>query len=319
MKKKILHIALLILVFGIIQKQNLYAQKYEATAKLDTSVFLIGDHISVRLNFANNNHLTTIFPEAEFDTASKFEVVNISKIDTTPQGYNRTFIYTIFDSGKYVIPPFQFLIQNKNKIDTLFTQPLSLTVKSIPVDTLKAMRPIKKPLDIPLTFREYVPYLIIGWLVLMFISAILFYVFVMRKRKQKLLAQQAEIIYTPYQKAILLLDELEKENITVDENKVKIYYTRLTDIIREYVEHQFKISALESTTDELMERLKYSTINASSRMQLFELLSEADMVKFAKAKPGNNEHSAAMLSARNFLEQTKPVETIANEQTSMNK
>jgi hypothetical protein len=57
-----------------------------------------------------------------------------------------------------------------------------------------------------------------------------------------------------------------------------------------------------------MERLKYSSIDAASRMQLFELLSSADMVKFAKAKPGMNEHEAALISARKFVEQTKLVE-----------
>ncbi|MEY2828927.1 MAG: hypothetical protein RIQ33_785 [Bacteroidota bacterium] len=307
MKKKYFYI-ILFFVFSVFQKQNLYAQKFEAKASIDTTHFLIGDYLSVHLKLINSNHLTTIFPEAEFDTASKFEVVNISKIDTTTQGYNRTFVYTIFDSGNYVIPPFQFLIQGKNKIDTLFTQPLSIVIKGIPVDTLKAMRPIKKPMDIPMTFREYLPYLIIIGLVLILVAAALYYLFFIRKKKPKLIAQQPEIIYTPYQKAMMLLNELEKENIMADETKLKIYYTRLTDIIREYIEHQFNIAALESTTDELMERLKYSTIDAASRLQLFELLSEADMVKFAKAKPGLNEHIAALMAARKFVEQTKPVQ-----------
>lgn len=307
MKLKDLYNVVFVLVIGFFLSQNLYAQKFTASAKTDSTIYNIGDHIIVKLQLNNPKHLPVIWADLNTDTSSHFELIGASKIDTNANGFSQNVVYTNFDSGNYIFPAFIFYINNKNKIDTIKTEPFQLRCKGIVVDTLKDIRTIKKPIEIPYTFREYLPYIIVIWAALAIVLAALFYFLVIRKRKQKQLKAKVEVYYSPYQKAIMKLDELEKENLPM-KDEIKLYYTRLTDILREYLETQYKIAALESTTDELMERLKYSSIDAASRMQLFELLSSADMVKFAKAKPGMNEHEAALISARKFVEQTKPVE-----------
>ncbi|MFM2224138.1 MAG: hypothetical protein RJA07_340 [Bacteroidota bacterium] len=307
MKLKFIHTVFCLLMIGVFLSPNLYAQNITASAKTDSTNYTIGDHIVVNLQLNNPKHLPVVWADLNTDTSSHFEILGASKIDTTINGFSQKAVYTNFDSGNYTFPAFTFYINNNNKIDTLTTQPFSLHFKGIAVDTLKDIRTIKKPLDIPYTFREYLPYIIVIWLALAAVLAILFYFLVIRKRKLKQQNAIPEIYYTPYQKAMMKLDELEKQNLPM-KDEIKLYYTTLTDILREYLETQYKIAALESTTDELMERLKYSSIDAASRMQLFELLSSADMVKFAKAKPGINEHEAALISARKFIEQTKPLE-----------
>jgi hypothetical protein len=309
MKLKFINIAVIIFSIGISLSQNLFAQSVTVSAKLDSARFSIGDHIAVHFEVNNPNHFSTLFPDANFDTTSKFEIVNVSKIDTTKEGYKRTIIYTNFDSGNYVIPTFQILVQHDKKVDTLFTAPLSVYVKGIAVDTLKAIRPIKKMMEIDYTFKEMLPYIIIGGIIFLLIAALVVYLIFFRKKKQIVVKVSPTVHYTPYQKAMMAFDNLEKENL-IASDEVKMYYTKLTDILREYLEEQYKVAALESTTDELMERIRFSSIDAASKMQLHEILSSADMVKFAKAKPGLNEHAAALVAARGFVERTKPVENV---------
>jgi uncharacterized membrane protein len=315
MKRILKNIVVLSFVIGIFISKISFAQNLTVSAKLDSAKVLIGDHIALKLEVSNPNHFNTLFPDANFDTTSKFEIVNVSKIDTTTTGYNRTFIYTIFDSGKYEIPALKFLIQHNNKTDTLFSNPLSINVAGIPVDTMKAFRPIKKMMDIEMTFREMLPYIIVGGIVFLLIAVLIVYLIFFRKKKEIIVQAAPAVHLTPYQKAMLAFDNLEKENLIADD-KVKLYYTKLTDILRNYLEEQYKVAALESTTDELMERIKFSAIDAASKLQLHEILSSADMVKFAKAKPGLNEHAAAMLAAKGFVERTKPMETNPSEESS---
>ena len=184
MKLNLKNIILIIFSIGIFLSQNLFAQNVTVSAKLDSSRFSIGDHIAVHFEVNNPNHFSTLFPDVNFDTTSKFEIVNVSKIDTTKEGYKRTIIYTNFDSGNYVIPAFQILVQHDKKVDTLLTTPLSVYVKGIAVDTLKAIRPIKKMMEIDYTFKEMLPYIIIGGIIFLLIAALIIYLIFFRKNKQ---------------------------------------------------------------------------------------------------------------------------------------
>ena len=162
MKNRFLHIGFWVLIFGFFQNQISFAQNVTVAAKLDSARFLIGDHVAVHFEINNPNHLPTQWTELNFDTASHFELIGAAKIDTNKNGFSQTVFYTNFDSGHYTIPAFTFLVKQNNKVDTLQTQPLSIYLKGIPVDTLKAIRPIKNLMQIPYTFKEILPYLLIG-------------------------------------------------------------------------------------------------------------------------------------------------------------
>lgn len=72
---------------------------------------------------------------------------------------------------------------------------------------------------------------------------------------------------------------------------------------------------MELTTDEILTSFKpaYRTgrhvdINAETKGKLKQLLSLADMVKFAKAKPIVSEHELGLKNAYDFVRETIPVE-----------
>ena len=60
------------------------------------------------------------------------------------------------------------------------------------------------------------------------------------------------------------------------QEEYKHYYSRLTDVVRRYLEEEAKISALESTTDELM--IKLESLKQSGQLELEETIKNLKTV-----------------------------------------
>ena len=94
----------------------------------------------------------------------------------------------------------------------------------------------------------------------------------------------------PFERAIEELKALQTVSPSLQE-EYKQYYSRLTDVVRRYLEEEAKISALESTTDELL--LKLEALKQSGQLELERqtlknlktVLQTADLVKFARSTP----------------------------------
>ena len=61
---------------------------------------------------------------------------------------------------------------------------------------------------------------------------------------------------TPFENAIDELVSLEKETLD-SQNDFKLFYSKLTQIAKEYLENDIKISASESTTTQLIDKIIY--------------------------------------------------------------
>jgi hypothetical protein len=89
---------------------------------------------------------------------------------------------------------------------------------------------------------------------------------------------------------------------------VKLYYTRLTEITRLYIERQYGIPAMEQTTDEIM--LAFRKTNREDSLldeMLKELLELADLVKFAREDPLPVDNQSNLNSAYLFVQKTYPL------------
>ncbi|HVM62037.1 MAG TPA: hypothetical protein VMV72_14340 [Verrucomicrobiae bacterium] len=107
---------------------------------------------------------------------------------------------------------------------------------------------------------------------------------------------------TPYEVAIRELRRLREENPPVEE-----FYTRLSDIVRQYLEGQMGLRAPERTTEEfLYEVSRDHSLSAEHRELLGAFLQEADLVKFARHQPGAEDRQRALAAAEKFVEDTQP-------------
>ena len=111
---------------------------------------------------------------------------------------------------------------------------------------------------------------------------------------------------------------MEKEQLW-QQGQVKTYYSRLTDIMREYIENRYDIQALELTTDEILEKIEKVNVHDELLDKLKSMLQTADMVKFAKAKPAVEQHTGNMENAHKFVVKTKYVPPVIEEDDEIGK
>jgi hypothetical protein len=107
-------------------------------------------------------------------------------------------------------------------------------------------------------------------------------------RKTKLLKlispRQAQRL-SPYEEAIGQLDQLERQHLPED-GSVKLYYTRIGEILRMYLYRRMGIASLAETSEELIGQLRGLPLTAQQSAELAETLRMSDFVKFAKYQPG---------------------------------
>ena len=110
-----------------------------------------------------------------------------------------------------------------------------------------------------------------------------------------------------WQLALSALDVIEKEKVW-QEGKSKQYQSEITDTLRKYIEEQFRLPAMESTTDETLLLLRNNDFTQETQQQMRQLLTLADLIKFAKQEALPSDHERSMRMAREFIMTTKPAE-----------
>jgi hypothetical protein len=115
-------------------------------------------------------------------------------------------------------------------------------------------------------------------------------------RKKKTVTVEAKPI-DPFKEAILQLDKLEKENVSVQP-----FYTELVNIFRLYVFRKKGIQSLQKTTDDLISQLRNINMNKEQFEKLSDSLRLSDAVKFAKYIPVQEENKIAFKNIKISIE-----------------
>jgi hypothetical protein len=106
--------------------------------------------------------------------------------------------------------------------------------------------------------------------------------------------------------ALRALSLLEEEALPA-RGRFEEHYVRLSIILRAYVEGRYRLPALESTTYEIQAALDGArNVRVEGADDLVRLLDEADLVKFAKARPELEAAGRALSSARTWVERNTP-------------
>lgn len=282
--------------------------KLTVEARTDTNQIRIGEQFHLDFTVVGPKDGRILFPQLP-DTFNHFEVVSRGKQDTistanaNQQSLRQRFTITSFDTGFFVIPPFNFLFEGKGTSDSSISEAMLIGVTTVPVDTTKEIKDIKSTMDVPFPWAFYIPFLI-GALILAAIGYIIY-----RKWKNKPV-RPVEIpgptARPAHEIALEKLKKAEEEKLW-QQGMFKEYHSAVSDTLREYIENRFSIPALEYTTDEIMRSFRGNIISEDVKMKLHLILQLADMVKFAKVHPLPHENEQAMKDAHFFIEQTKSV------------
>ncbi|MCF8364899.1 MAG: post-transcriptional regulator, partial [Bacteroidales bacterium] len=185
------------------------------------------------------------------------------------------------------------------------TEPYLLNVFTVEVDTSLSIKPIKGPIAAPLTFAEILPWAVAALIIMIILGGSIYY-YNSRKNNQPIVIKKPRPKLPAHRIALDELERLKAEKLW-QKDQVKAYHSRLTDILRIYIEDQFNIAALEMTTWETIRAFAGAKIAKSNLEILRETLEIADLVKFAKLKPMPEEHEKSMTNAINFVRQTTVV------------
>ncbi len=307
-----LHRAILLLILGLLPAISLFSQPASVASRLDSASMLIGDQTGMTISFTGPSGAQVFWPSIPDTILGNIRIISRSPVDSLLSGDRGTItltqrlLLTCFDSGFYTIPsiPVGYRLPPDTQTFEARTDLMMLMVQSIPVDTTQAIKPIKEPMAVPLSFREILPWLLLGIGILAVAFLLIWYI---RKRKNK---EPAFVIkprpqQKPWEKALAGLEALREKRLW-QQGQIKDYYSALTDILRVYMEENFSIPAMESTTAEIMDALQGTgrEISADALTGIQNLLTDADLVKFAKALPLPSENEMSMDVAVNFVRNT---------------
>lgn len=278
-------------------------------ARIDTLVLFIGEQRELTLDVTCGAKQKLKMPDLRplqllYECV---EIVDVLSSDTTllddgkrMQVQNRYSI-TAWDSAFVALPPFTVEVDGQ----PYQSKPLALKVMMIPVDTLHVDR-FAPPKDIqnnPFSWDDWKPAIWLLVLNQLLILALLWLYGRWRENKPIIRFVKRKVKLPPHQVAMSEIERIKGERKWAEEDS-KEYYTQLTDTLRTYIKERYGFNATEMTSSEIIERLLQEQ-DETALAELRQLFTTADLVKFAKWTTLINENDANLVSAIDFINQTK--------------
>lgn len=278
---------------------------------LGSDSLMIGEQIQYTIRVDAASDVEFALPAIRDTLSSTLEVISQLQSDTLSSNgrieVEQHYLITGFESGTQILPSQEVIYRRGDLLDTARSMPLIVNIYDPVVDTTEQIKPIKPPINTLLSFKEILPWAAIG-LGAMLIAGTAFW-FLRRYFKRK--KDPEGFIQKPMEPAHVIafreLDILKEEKIW-SRGEVKQYYTRLTDITRMYIERQYDIPAMESTTEEILHAFRKANPEDGLLDEILkELLELADLVKFAKEDPLPVDNQTNLNNAYIFVQKTYPL------------
>ena len=290
----------------------------QAESYVNVDSVTVGDRFNLTVLVGHDGVRNVLFPHQLVPDSLKilnapfslgdFEVLNVLKLGGRPYGNGGRIDSVVYEATTFALDSARVAgipVGLSTELDTLYVMSaaLALPVQSLVPEDATEIMDIAPLAEFP---RSIWPW-IIGGLALLAVALGLWW---WRKSKgNNLDEEESGVAETPpYDEAVSRLTQLEAFDLN-DPNAVKPFYVELTDILRTYVGRRTHIPALESTTRELLEHLKYSTtseiVPGDVLTHIDEVLSHADLVKFADLKPILEQTRAKVLETRGAIDQTE--------------
>lgn len=290
----------LFFVFCIFHQQ---AVAQNVSAITDRNKILIGEQVVLQLKAENINAATTFLQNwfSVTDSSGHIQITKTDAVDTININGSTTYLQKIyitsFDSGKWSIAPLQISLQERATGKQVIYKTDSVVLEVLPVDVsgLTTYHDIKDILDV-----EAKPdYLLYGLIASGIIIAILITWFIIKFSKKK--KSTLVVKGNPLEKALQQIKALQQEHLIATGN-VKLFYVKLTFIIKNYFQEILQLHSTQSTSDELMVQLGVYLQDEKYRTGFYQFLRLADAVKFAKYIPAEEQNNQAVQTSVTSLQ-----------------
>lgn len=226
----------------------------------------------------------------------------------------RKYYIQAFDSGTYTIPGIMYIEGH----DTVMSGPVSMKVLPVDVSQLEDVHPDADVLNPERRWYDFIPDFItdywVWWLIgLLVIAGGICAALIFTRKIEVRMPRKAPV--PPDRIAMRKLAKL-RESKLCENGREKEYYTRLVDILREYLQKRFGINAMEMTSTQILNAVRNNPTASLSKQNIKDIVSIADFVKFAQVRPMPDDNAAAMRSALQFVENTRPTPETATDNTT---
>jgi hypothetical protein len=250
----------------------------------ERDTILIGDHVTLRFRSKIDKGDKFIFQEPSNPLTAGIEMLQPPITDTLSIGddgfeLESRIVITSFESGSYKLPTFTaYRIKNNGSVDTLSFDGGELEVNTIQIDTT-TYKPfdVKEQMNYPFTLKEALPWAGILIIVTLLVYMLLRAIKSLRHRKGLFGPAPTE---PPHIIALKRLEKLRNDKIWTKDQK--LFFTELTDTLRDYIESRYDFPAMEKTSAEILSELSARDVPAELKKELSSLFSLSDLVKFAK-------------------------------------
>ncbi len=219
---------------------------------------------------------------------------------------SRSYVLEPFLSGEYIIPSMEVTFWKEGEGETeahnIETPEVTITVKSILPEDLEEVKlnEIKPPIPFP---RSYSLWIWLGIGSALFVAGIATAVILIRRRRkvEEVWSQRVPAHELAYEE----LRRLVAEDL-VKKGEIKVFYQRLSGIVRHYIENRFGLRAPEQTTEEFLTGLEAAQEFPGTYKPLLKAyLNHCDLEKFAEHQPRAEDIQNTFDSCKAFIKGTE--------------
>ena len=251
----------------------------------------LGEHIILNIHIRNLQGKNVISAQKNGLLPFYFEKTK-DEIYQNNKEYRRTIEFSILDEGKFILPSLEFKIG-----DSIH--------KSIPYE-IKVTNPNKKNeeisdimpnQEIELGIMDYLSlYQNQIFIFLIILGSILMFIFIKKRSVKKKISPNISPNKFPHDLAQLKTKKL------IENGEYRLFYIKLLEIIRDFLQNTYQIPADILLTDDLIDFIKKSHILSKENSNtLEEILTRGDLVKFAKNIPSSKMMQTDLENVENFI------------------
>lgn len=265
------------------------------TADVTPTSATIGDRLKYEITIKSDEKIT---PVLRLDNSAPFEVTGVKTFDEKEGARKVVFTLVPFKTGLFKLPVYTLRwLGADGEPHMAQTEPLFLEISSVlkPGQTEPESFLIESVAEAKHDWKSYILPMILLICILLLVVALFYY---LKKRKKVAGIEKPLHGLTPFEAAMERLKRIEEENLYAKGN-IKLYFSEISDALRDYLKEEFSLDAPEKTTCEL--RRIWPAKLDPSKFPIISLLETCDSVKFAKAVPPPEEAARSLREAENFV------------------
>jgi len=278
------------------------ATRIQVQVSVEPLVVHIGDLVNYSIRVSAPQGTTLDFPEFGSNLAGFF-IKEFSPLQVTQKGdlqiWQQTYQLSTFLTGDYFIPPVEFTLGNSDKILSAaqYVRVDSRLKGSSDQDIRDIFPPRKDPNEISL----------LSWLRFLWAPLILFILIIAGvswfKRREHV---QETLKLDPWVDALQKIETLKKSDF-LEKGQMKVYFTQLSDILRNFLENRYGLVAPERTTEEFFQMIRLNPLfSDTQKQQLASFLKECDLVKFARLAPEKSSGEQSLIWVSELIKASIP-------------